>query len=129
MSMLDENGYPNEADLEKIKNWDVLASGVDGLLNLIEENTNWADRQIEQSGKNVIRYVYHTGGWSGNEDVIGALMSNGLFWFMFWQKWQRLDLLRKFFIRVKLRTNLTLYLWFRIRETMFILWLMRTMNR
>lgn len=84
--MLDESNYPDKKSLDEIKNWDVLTLGVEGLLDLIEENTNWADRQIERGGKNVIRYVYHTGGWSGNEDVIGAMRHNFLFWSLSWIK-------------------------------------------
>lgn len=84
--MLDDNDYPDEESLEKIKNWDLLEHGVEGLLDLIEENTNWSSRQIKRSGKNVIRYVYHTGGWSGNEDVVEAMMHNFLFWSLSWWK-------------------------------------------
>lgn len=84
--MLDADNYPCLKDLERIAKWDILTQGIDGLLALVQENTNWADRQIQQSGKNVIRYVYHTGGWSGNEDVIAALRRNFLFWSMFWEK-------------------------------------------
>ena len=83
--MLDVNGYPDEASLKAIKEWDILKQGTDGLLELVRENTNWADRQIHITGKRVIRFEYHTGGWSGNEDVIGALQEN-FFWFLFWQK-------------------------------------------
>lgn len=83
---LDVNGYPDEQSLKDIKSWDILNKGVLGLLDLVESNTQWADRQIERSGKNVIRYVYHTGGWSGNEDVIDALRHNILFWPLFWKK-------------------------------------------
>jgi len=84
--MLDKDGYPDEGSLAKIKEWDILKQGIDGLLDLIKENTQWADRQISQRGKYVIYYTYHTGGWSGNEDVIDALHHNFLFWAMFWQK-------------------------------------------
>ena len=84
--MLDENNYPDEESLKQVKDWDVLTKGVDGLLDLIEENTNWADRQIHREGKSVIRYDYHTGGWSGNEDVIEAMMHNFLFWSLSWEK-------------------------------------------
>lgn len=84
--MLDSDNYPDEKSLEEIKGWDLLTRGIEGLLDLIEENTNWADRQIERSGKNVIRYVYHTGGWSGNEDVIHAMQHNFLFWSLSWVK-------------------------------------------
>lgn len=84
--MLDEQGYPDEASLKAIKEWDILNQGLSGLLKLIEENTNWADRQINITGKKVIRFEYHTGGWSGNEDVIEALRQNLCFWAFFWQK-------------------------------------------
>ena len=84
--MLDENNYPDGKSLEEIQSWNVLEKGIDGLLDLIEENTNWADRQIECTGKNVIWYEYHTGGWSGNEDVIHAMKMNFLFWSLSWIK-------------------------------------------
>lgn len=82
--MLDKDGYPDEASLKAIKEWDFLRQGISGLLELITENTNWADRQIHITGKKAIRFEYHTGGWSGNEDVIDALCQNFLFWSMFW---------------------------------------------
>ncbi len=84
--MLDEDNYPDEASLKEIKEWDILKQGIDRLLELVEENTNWADRQISIRGKRILYFEYHTGGWSGNEDVIGALRYNVLFWSMFWRK-------------------------------------------
>ena len=84
--MLDKDNYPDEASLKAIEKWDILKKGVDGLLNLILKNTLWADRQISITGKRILCFEYHTGGWSGNEDVISALRQNFLFWSMFWQK-------------------------------------------
>ena len=84
--MLNKDHYPDEASLKTIANWDILIKGVGGLLDLIFENTRWADRQISITGRRVIRFVYHTGGWSGNEDVISALHSNIQFWLTFWEK-------------------------------------------
>jgi len=84
--MLNGDNYPDEASLKAIREWDIPKQGIQGLLDLIEENTNWPDRQIYQTGKRVIKYEYHTGGWSGNEDVIDALHQNILFWRMFWRK-------------------------------------------
>ena len=84
--MLDEDGYPDEASLQAIKDWGILKQGISGLLELIRDNTNWADRQIRITGRRVIRFEYHTGGWSGNEDVIGALSQNLGFFMFFWQK-------------------------------------------
>jgi len=84
--VLDKDNYPDEASLKAIEEWDILKRGVNGLLDLIKENTNWADRQISITGKKILRFEYHTGGWSGNEDVIDALRQNLLFWSLFWRK-------------------------------------------
>ena len=83
---LDENGYPDQRALSDIASWDLTKLGIYGLLEKIKKNTKWADRQVEIKGKRVIRFVYHTGGWSGNENVIDALERNTLFWILFWQK-------------------------------------------
>ena len=84
--MLDKDGYPDEKSIQEIADWDIGELGLGGLFDLIEENTNWSDRQIQRRGKRVIYYEYHTGGWSGNEDVIDALRRNVFFWACFWQK-------------------------------------------
>jgi len=84
--MLDKDHYPDEKSLEEIKKWDILKQGVQGLLDLVKENTNTPDWSFSITGKRVLRFEYHTGGWSGNEDVISALRRNLLFWPMFWQK-------------------------------------------
>ena len=100
--MLDEDNYPDDKSLKQIKNWDILTQGIDGLLNLIEDNTNWADRQIYKTGKRVIYYEYHTGGWSGNEDVIDALHHNFLFWSLYWEKTTRGG---HYYFKIKLPTR------------------------
>lgn len=83
--MLDEDGYPDKESLINIARWDIREQGIQGLLDLIEDNTKWSDRQIKKTGKRVIYYEYHTGGWGGNEEVIGVLR-NTVFWFFFWEK-------------------------------------------
>jgi len=84
--MLDKDHYPDEKSLIQIREWDILKQGVQGLLDLVEENTNHPDWSISIKGKRVLHYEYHTGGWSGNEDVIDALRENMLFFSMFWEK-------------------------------------------
>lgn len=49
--MLDQDNYPDEESLKRITAWDITTQPVEGLLDLIAENTNWADRQIERRGK------------------------------------------------------------------------------
>jgi len=99
--MIDKDNYPDEASLKQIAKWDILTNGIQGLLDLVEENTNWSDRQIYQHGKRVIYYEYHTGGWSGNEDVIEALQKNYLFWAMYWMKTTRGG---HYYFKIKLTT-------------------------
>lgn len=84
--MLGKGHYPDEKSLKEIKEWNILKQGVQGLLDLVKENTNWPDHQIYITGKKIIRFEYHTGGWSGNEDVINALRQNLPFWSLFWEK-------------------------------------------
>ena len=86
--MLDKDNYPDEKDLELISRWDIIKKGTEGLLNLVYANTNYAEEigghsSIHRGGK---YYEYHTYGWSGIEDVIGALRRNYIFWSMYWQK-------------------------------------------
>ena len=84
--MLDKDNYPDEKSLKEIEQWDILKQGVQGLLDLVEENTHYGDWSFCIKGKHVLRLEYHTGGWSGNEDVIEALQKNWLFWSVFWKK-------------------------------------------
>ncbi len=84
--MLDKDNYPDEDSLREIAKWDILEKGVQGLLDLVEENTHFGDWSFDIKGKQVLRLEYHTGGWSGNEDVISALKENLLFFPMFWKK-------------------------------------------
>ena len=79
----DKDGYPTEETLEYIKNYQ------EAPLTLIEyvlaawhwpEYAKWEPPILE----------LHTGGWSGNEEIIQALMeSKSLFWNFFWQKSER----------------------------------------
>ena len=56
------------------------------MLDLVEENTNWPDWSFSVTGKRILHFEYHTGGWSGNEDVISALERNSLFFALYWKK-------------------------------------------
>ena len=74
-----KNGYPEEDDLKKIKEWDIVKDR-NGLIWFIQSLWQWEDYFI---------YAYphlelHTGGWSGHEDIISALKENTLFWLCYW---------------------------------------------
>ncbi len=77
--------YPTEEQLETIKNWDLLKKSVIELLDFIEPLWEYHDRFIR---KRHILYL-STGGWSGNEDIIGALHQNFLFWSLYWASSKR----------------------------------------
>jgi hypothetical protein len=71
------NPYPRDSELEKIAKWETqfkaLMEYVQGL---------W--EYDEYFGRRGRTYTLHTGGWSGNEDLIGAMQRNVLFWSLCW---------------------------------------------
>ena len=85
--MIDEHGYPTEEALKKIINWpddDML-----GLINFVKELWYYPNYWHEDGGNKAIRYEISTGGWSGNEDLIGAMRSNQIFWMLCWYSSRR----------------------------------------
>ncbi len=94
--MPDQDGYPHNFELERIKGWDLQKDGDEGLLDLIEECWHWPDLGfIKKSGvtrffkKKCWKIKLHTLGWSGNEDLIRALQENEFFWLLYWVKSER----------------------------------------
>lgn len=91
--MPDEDGYPTEAELEKIRMWNHPTNNwrpkfdFTGLLDYIRGLWKYDDYF---QGPDV-NGIYHisTGGWSGNESLMSALEEDVLFWMMCWQKSER----------------------------------------
>ncbi|KKL86890.1 hypothetical protein LCGC14_1940210 [marine sediment metagenome] len=83
---LDENGYPDEASLEAIEHYDYVENGIEGLLSLIKENWHFLEWGYSRTPS---RLYLSTGGWSGNESVIGAMRMNFLFWSLHWMRSRR----------------------------------------
>lgn len=83
--MTDKDGYPDEKELKTIQEWDVIgeANEISDLLAYLEELWRWPDSGFSLEGKTL---ELHTGGWSGNEDIIIALEQNRLFWSLYWKK-------------------------------------------
>lgn len=73
---MDEDGYPEEHELQKIREWNWRDST--GLLEFVRERWMYADcgYWTQNGGK----YYIPTAGWSGNEDLMRALQSNQGFW-------------------------------------------------
>jgi len=81
----DMSGYPDEEDLERIRKWshdDLL-----GLVDFVRERWTFADWgwKLEACGLLSVS----TGGWSGNEELIGALQGNYPFWGLCWESSRR----------------------------------------
>jgi len=86
--MPDSQGYPTEETIERIKNWDMEADGNFKMLMEFVCSEWWAaDWGWDQEGED--EYHISTGGWSGNEEIIGALKSNWMFWAMCWVQSRR----------------------------------------
>ena len=82
----DNDGYPTEESLErlgKILNADDYEKAYEAFWSALKENT-YGDMMCGKTKKEVrgeIKEVwqYHTGGWSGNEDIIRVLQDSP-FW-------------------------------------------------
>jgi len=74
--------YPTKKELEKIKNWD--CKDVKGLLEFLKEIWWMPDWGFTLTGRKILRLELHTGGWSGNEDIIEALHQTFL-WSLYWR--------------------------------------------
>lgn len=81
--MLDDDGYPNESALKRIREWSHNDwSGLIDFVRFLWRYDFW-DRGDDGS------YFISTGGWSGNESIIEALEQNRAFWALCWQSSRR----------------------------------------
>ncbi len=77
---MDRGGYPEQKELNKIKKWDWY--DFLGLMQYVKDLWKYSDCGYwRQRGRT---YRISTAGWSGNEDIIAALIANRLFWAMCW---------------------------------------------
>lgn len=82
-----DNGYPTEIELQRIEHWfdETPTDWNESLLELItyvRERWNYRDwgwhEATDKDGTHY--YTISTGGWSGNEDLIGSLQKCWVFW-------------------------------------------------
>lgn len=83
--MPDKDGYPTDNELAIIRTWDILEDGIDSLLEHLKDIWWMANWGFKLTGKRIRRLELHTGGWSGNEDIIAVLRETAL-WYLYWQK-------------------------------------------
>lgn len=75
---MDEDGYPEDDELDRLRKWPYQ----DCLGALEYAQSLW--RYPEYFTRDATGWRVSTGGWSGNESVIGALMENTMFWMLCW---------------------------------------------
>jgi len=78
--------YPSEQDLEQIRKWRAFERGECEALLAFVHDLWWHPEYFERDGD---EYRISTAGWSGNEDLIGALGDNFIFWSRCWQSHRR----------------------------------------
>lgn len=87
--IFDDDGYPTEEFLAHIRDWD-FRRGHDDLLKFAMRGhiyENYWHREMSDVDHAV--WWISTGGWSGNEDILGALQENVMFWALCWEESRR----------------------------------------
>lgn len=92
--LLDEDGYPTDDCLRAIEIWDWENSR--GWFEFIKTHWHlaswgWHEEDVkdEYFDKTVHQYNISTAGWSGNEDIIRAMMKNNMLWNFCWVQSRR----------------------------------------
>ena len=90
--MMDEEGYPTEETLKRIRTWP--HADFNGLMDFVIGLWQYPDyvediEVVNGFGKVVREVDISTGGWSGHEEIVGALKQNKIFWLCCWQMSRR----------------------------------------
>ena len=84
--ILGEDGYPSEAELQRIREWP-WEGGFRSLMDYVRRRWQYAEHGYwTQRGDH---FEISTGGWSGNESIIGALEANQMFSMLCPLSWRR----------------------------------------
>ena len=89
------NQYPTESELTILREWD-CARPVEEFVDFLRSCWWYPERQMRlRDGVNTLlrervkRLFLDTGGWSGNEEIIGALQENVILWAFYWVQSRR----------------------------------------
>jgi len=83
--MPDQHGYPTEQELQTIREW--ACDDLDGLMEYLLNVWHWPEWGIVRRDDGC--WELHTGGWSGNEDIIRAMLDNQVWWAIHWESSRR----------------------------------------
>lgn len=72
--------YPTDDDLQRIREWG--HTDFTGLMQFVRERWKYADCGYWTQDDR--EYAISTGGWSGNEELLGAMRENQMFWLCCW---------------------------------------------
>jgi hypothetical protein len=82
--------YPTDEDLARIEAWPV--DDLRGLFDFIRERWSlgyWDEAEVNPLKDPITSIAISTGGWSGNESLIGALQANQAAWAITWYSSRR----------------------------------------
>ena len=87
-----DDDYPTDEELRLISNWSV--KDIPGWFAFVQSLWALTDWKIEDAVDDILerpvtRYTISTGGWSGNEELIGAMQRNWLLWSLTWVQSRR----------------------------------------
>lgn len=84
----DVDGYPTEESLKTLSTWDI--HDILGCFKFARSGWKYGSDYFtieERNGR--VRVKLSTGGWSGNEDIIGAMQQNTVLWIVAMQEFRR----------------------------------------
>jgi len=83
--ILDDDGYPTQEYLDWLGEWKNVdhRQRIKDILESLHESWYFGDwgYKIHRPYSGNVKIELHTGGWSGNEDIIYALKQNVIFWY------------------------------------------------
>lgn len=98
----DRDSYPTDYTLERIKTWPVETfADMHAAMDFAGRAWSYPDRweridepdpdHFDRTGlpRFIVRYVFSTGGWSGNESIVGAIEANQTLQMIGAWAWQR----------------------------------------
>ena len=89
---MNKDGYPTEEELEEIrtmdyKDWKSCIEKIQALWIWDDMVYTTTESSLDEPDTTILHI--NTGGWSGHEDVMSALMDNRMFWTCYWKLSQR----------------------------------------